>query len=139
MTTFIPLMTTTALPDTDPSAPRKGLDDPASPADDSATSTSLGLKVTALADTNPTSTGLAASGGLGRNGTNNNTGGKNGDRYRGNGNGFGNGTRNGNNGNRNKDDITQESGLDPISERVLISVGSIGKCAYIAILCQKSR
>lgn len=106
-------MTTTALPDTDPSAPRKGLDDPASPSGDPAALSNL-TTGTALADTNPTSTALAFSGGTRGNNTFNNNGGRNGDRYRGFGSDF-----------RNKDN--NGKGMNPIAERALISVGSIGE------------
>ena len=115
-------MTTTAVPDTDPAGPRKGLDDPTTASGDVASLSDL-ITGTALADTNPTSTPLAVSAGLGpdtgRNGTNNNNGGRNGDRNRGNGN---------NPGNRNKDNgaTAKEKAQDPI-EPVLISVGSIGR------------
>ncbi|KAB5570019.1 hypothetical protein GE09DRAFT_1101418, partial [Coniochaeta sp. 2T2.1] len=120
-------MTTTALPDADPSAPRKGLTDPISPSDLSSIITG-----TALADTLPTTTALAVSavqgiGGIGGNGNNNN-GTRNGDGNRGNGN---NGNRNKNNFNNNN---KQKSGLDPVAERALISVGSIGGFILICFL-----
>lgn len=112
-------MTTTSLPDSDSSAPRKGLGDPAAQSGDLATLSNL-VTGTALADTNPTPTPVAVTGGIGDNSTNNNNnnGDRNGDRFRG----------NGNNGNRNKNNNSNnEKGLDPVAERVLISVGSIGE------------
>lgn len=117
-TTFIPIMTTTSISETDPSAPRKGLNDPASLSGDPASLSDL-ITGTALADTNPTSTALAVSAGIGDNSSNNTNGDRNGDRNRGNGN---NGNRNKNNNNNSND-----KGLDPVAERVLISVGSIGE------------
>jgi hypothetical protein len=115
-------MTTTALPDTDPSAPRKGLDDPSSASDVSSIVTG-----TALADNGPQSTAIAASAvaGIGDVDPKNN-GTRNGDRFR----GYGGFPNFGNNGNRTKagfNDKDQKGGLDPVAERALISVASIGE------------
>jgi hypothetical protein len=114
-------MVTTALPETDPNAPRKGLEDPASLSLNAGPLPNL-ITGAPQADTNPTTTALAVSAGIGsgsgRNNTNNNNGSRNGDRFRG----------NGNNGNRFKNNTStaRVTAQDPV-EPVLISVGSIGR------------
>jgi hypothetical protein len=105
----------TGLSDSDPA--RKGINDPASVSEDPATLAGLRTSATALADTNPTTTAFAVSGGIGG-GFGSGFGGNNGSS----GNGFRGGNRGGN-GNKNN----EEKGLDPVAERALISVGSIGE------------
>lgn len=107
------------LPDSDPA--RKGINDPASVSEDPATLAGLSTSATALADTTPTTTALAVSGGIGG-GFGSGFGGNNGSNSNNNGNGFRGGNRGGN-GNKNN----EEKGLDPVAERALISVGSIGE------------
>jgi hypothetical protein len=97
----------------DPSAARKGADDP------------LNLAITpalesALAETETISLLPTASPSIPTNGTNDRNGDGRSDRNRGNGNGNGNS-------NRNKDNGKNNNGLDPTAERALIAAGSIGK------------